>query len=207
MRHARWMIGSLFLITLLASAANGQESYRFHVSPYAGIFLFDDQALQDDTGFEVNTAVILGARLGYAFARSWQVEGGYGYASLTSEPSSFQSGLDEQTAVDMEAHLLYGAIDYLLTYANNPTALLLTAGGGVMILSPDSGDHATDPMIELGTGFTHPVSDRVTVRGDARDHIVFCSQPDFSFEFGACPGGDKTLHNFEVSAAIQFWLH
>ena len=71
---------------------------------------------------------------------------------------------------------------------------------------PEVGDGSTDPMLELGVGFTHPVRTWITVRGDLRDHMTFCGAPDTSGESSACPGGDELLHNFEVSAALQFWL-
>ena len=209
MRHARSLIGSLILTILAATAADAQMLRSFYVSPYVGVFLFDDESLTDVASVEVDLGAILGARVGYAFARSWQIEAGYGFAGLSTEPSEFQGGGDPEELADIDAHLLYGAINYLLTYEEIPTALLLTAGGGVMILDPDveGADNTTDPMLELGAGFTHPVRDWISIRGEARDHIVFCDGPEFDFESSACPGGDETLHNIEVSAALQFWLH
>jgi outer membrane beta-barrel protein len=209
MRHARWLIGSLVLTIFAAATADAQVLRSFHVSPYAGLFFFDDGTLSDVSGVEVETAAILGARVGYAFTRSWQIEGAYGFAPLTTEPSEFQGGGDPEELADIDAHLLYGAINYLLTYADNPTALLLAAGGGVMILDPDveGADSTSDPMLELGVGFAHPVRDWITIRGDFRDHMVFCGAPELVGEPSACPAGDETLHNFEVSAALQFWLY
>lgn len=209
MRHARCLIGFAILMILAATTANAQTLHRFHVGPYVGIFFFDDESLTDTAAVEVDVATILGARAGFAFARSWQIEAGYGFAGLSTESSEFQGGGDPDELADIDAHLLYGAINYLLTYEENPTALLLTAGGGVMILNPDveDVDGTTDPMLELGAGFTHPLRDWITIRGDARDHVVFCSGPEFAFESSACPGGDETLHNIEISATLQFWLH
>lgn len=209
MRHARWLIGSLMLTVFAAASADAQVLRSFNVSPYIGAFFFDDESLSDVAGVEVDAAVILGARVGYAFARSWQIEGAYGYAPLSTEPSEFQGGGDPEELADIKAHLLYGAINYLLTYEENPTALLLTAGGGLMILDPDveGADNTSDPMLELGVGFTHPLRDWITIRGDARDHIVFCGGPELVGETSACPAGDETLHNFEVSAGLQFWLY
>lgn len=206
MRHARWWFGSLAMTAVLASTAAAQAP-RFHVSPTVGFFLFDDDAITEAVGVEVEPAVIFGARLGYAFARSWQVEGGYGYAPLSTEPAQFQEGDPELELADLDAHVLYAAINYLLTYAENPTAFLLSAGGGIMILNPEVGDSSTDPMIDFGVGFTHPLSDRISIRGEARDHMVFCGAPDFNFESSACPLDDETLHNFEVSASLQFWFY
>lgn len=206
MRHACWLIGSLVLTVAVASTASAQTRGSFHVSPTVGFFLFDDESITQAGGVEIEPAVIFGARFGYAFAPSWQVEAGYGFAPLSTELSMFQEGGSEEDLADLDAHLIYGAINYLLRYADNPTAFLLSAGGGVMILSPDEGDGTTNPMLELGAGFTHPLSDRIAIRGEARDHLVFCGAPEFDFESSACPSGDETLHNFEVSASLQFWF-
>lgn len=207
MKHARWAIASMVLVTVLAApAARAQELRRFNVSPYVGIFIFDDEQLTDEFGVEVNGAAILGGRVGFAITRSWEIEGGYGYAALKTEPSEFSDEIDDEDIADIDAHLLYGGINYLLGYRDNPTRLLLSAGGGVLMLKPEVGDDTSDPVLELAAGFTHPVRHWITVRGELRDHMTFCSAPDAAGEASACAAGDITLHNIEVSAALQFWL-
>jgi len=208
MRHARWAVCSAIVVVVLAaSTARAQDfgARRFNVGPYVGIFLLDDEQLTDVAAVEVNPGIILGARLGYALAESWQVEAAYGFAGLETEPSEFDEDAPEDLVADLDAHLLYGAINYLLAYRESPTALLLTAGFGALILDPEVGDVSTDPMVELGAGFTHPLRTWITIRGDARDHMSFCSAPDAG-ESSACPSGDELLHNFEVSGALQFWI-
>lgn len=212
MRHGRWAVSSVILATILvASAARAQdyEARRVNVSPYVGIFIFDDQELTDVTGVEVDAGPILGARAGFALSRSWEVEGAYGFSPLSTEISEFEGPGSDQGVADITAHLLYGAVNYSLAYRDNPTELLLMAGLGVMILDPEveGADSSTDPMLELAVGFTHPVRDWIFIRGDARDHLTFCSAADEPGESTACPGDDELLHNLEVSAALQFWVY
>jgi len=208
MRHARWAVCSAIVVMILAAStarAQDYEARRFNVGPYVGVFLLDDEQLTEVAAVEVDPGVILGARMGFALAKSWQLEAGYGFAGLKTEPSEFDEDAPPDLVADLDTHLLYGAINYLLAYRDNPTALVLTAGAGVLILDPEAFDRSTDPMLELGAGFTHPIRTWITFRGDARDHVSFCSVPD-SGESSACPGGDEVLHNFEVSGGLQFWI-
>jgi len=207
MRHARWAVCSAVAVTILAaSTASAQdfEARRLNVSPYVGVFLLDDEQLTEVAAVEVDPGAILGARIGYAITSSWQVEAGYGFAALETEPSEFDEADPEDVIADLDAQVWYGAIIYSLAYREIPTALLLTAGYGVLILEPEGGDRVSDPMLDLGVGFTHPIRSWITIRGDARDHMSFCSaEPGGT---SACQGGDELLHNFEVSVALQFWI-
>jgi hypothetical protein len=60
-------------------------------------------------------------------------------------------------------------------------------------------------MIPLAVGFTHPVNDWITFRGDVRDHIQFCSEAESEGDFAPCIG-DEMLNHFEVSGGLEFWL-
>lgn len=208
MRHARWAAGPLVLLALLSgSTARAQEIalWRFNVSPYAGVFVFDDDEL-DELGVEVDIGPILGGRVGYSLAPSWQIEAAYGIAPLSTEISEFVvDETPEAELGDLTVHLFYGAINYLLAYEANPTKLLLTAGVGGLIQDPEGGDSDGDFLLELGIGFTHPARDWITIRGEARDHIAFCSAEGVG-ETSACPVDDDVLHHIEVSGAVQFWL-
>ena len=212
MRHARWAVSLGWLAAALSAttaAAQDNELRRIHVMPYAGMFVFNDSDLTDATGVEVDPGAILGVRGGYAFARSWQVEAAYGYAPLSTETSEFQEGEPGVPTGDLTAHLFYGAVDYLLEYEDNPTKLLLAAGLGFMILDPEGegADSEGGFMLELGVGFTHPMRDWITIRGEARDHMVFCSAAEGVGDSSACPFEDDLLHHFELSAGVQFWIY
>lgn len=195
------------LLTMASSdAARAQEtSWPLHLNPYVGAFVFDDSEL-NDAGLEVNIGPIIGARLVAPFGRAWSLEGAYGFAFLSVEESEFRDGLGDVEA-DLGAHLFYGAAIYRIGGQDVATELLLTAGAGAIFLDPETGDSATELMVPLGVGFTHPVNEWITFRGDVRDHIVFCTASDDAEEgeFTACLD-DEGLNNFEISAGLLFRL-
>ena len=66
-------------------------------------------------------------------------------------------------------------------------------------------------MISIAAGFTHPVGDRVDLRGEVRDHIVFCSSDGLDAlgdleEASACFFDDETLNHIEISGGVEFWF-
>lgn len=203
------------LTTILAAAlltlsgpdvARAQETFSpLQLNPYVGAFVFDDSEL-NDVGLEVNIGPILGARLVAPFGRVWWLEGAYGFAFLSVEESEFRDEPGDVEA-DLGAHLFYGAAVYRIGGEDVATELLLSAGLGAILLDPETGDSATELMIPLGVGFTHPVNEWITFRGDVRDHVVFCTASDDAEqgEFTACLD-DEGLNNFEISAGLLFRL-
>lgn len=170
-----------------------------HLMPYAGVLVYDDGELEAQ-GIEVDIGPVVGARVGFALARSWQIEAAYGFAPMSTEPSDFSD--DDVDLGDLNAHIFYGAINYLLGYEGNPTRLLLAAGAGGVIMDPEPGSRTGSFLIDFGVGFTHPVRDWITFRGEVRDHVTFCSAPETG-----CPTDDDVLHHLEISAGLQFWLN
>lgn len=200
----------LTLVAILSAphAARGQETSRWqvHLNPYLGAFVFDDSEA-NDVGLEVNIGPILGARIVAPFRPAWWLEGAYGFAFLSVEPSEFREEDPDAVETDLGAHLLYGAIIYRIGSPDVATALLLSAGAGAIFLDPESGDGEAEFMIPLGVGFTHPVNDWITFRGDVKDHIVFCTASDGADAnaFPACLD-DEGLNNFEISGGLMFRL-
>jgi hypothetical protein len=88
MKHARWAIFPLVLAAILfGSTARAQDPAlrRFNVAPYVGAFFFDDDELSQSLGVEVDIGALFGARAGYEIAPAWQIEGAYGYSSLSTK--------------------------------------------------------------------------------------------------------------------------
>jgi hypothetical protein len=192
------------LTMALARPAGAQEAPRWqvHVNPYVGLLVFDDSELKD-IGREVNIGPLLGGRVTIPLAPAWWVEGAYGFAWLSTEASEFQGDPGEPER-DLGVHLFYAAIDYLISSRDLPTRLLLSAGAGAIVLSPEEGDADADLLATLGVGFIHPVSTWINFRGDLKDHIQFCSSGPGN-EFRACLD-NEALNNFEVSGGLQFRL-
>ena len=211
MRPGRWIFvallaaGGLAPTATPAALAQGLTSKRVGVNPYVGVLLFDDGELQE-IGREANVAPTLGARLNVGVGRSWQFDVGYGYAQVETELSEFTDFPDPEDQIELDVHSIYGAADYFIGGSQEiPTRLLLSAGLGFMIINPEEGDGDASFMIPLAVGFTHPVNDWITFRGDVRDHLQFCSAADSEDDFAPCIG-DEMLNHFEVSGGLEFWL-
>ncbi|HYO46336.1 MAG TPA: hypothetical protein VEY33_06560 [Gemmatimonadota bacterium] len=211
MRPGRWIFVALLAVAGLASAATpaalaqGLTGTRVGVNPYVGAFIFDDGELQA-IGREANLGPTLGARLNVGVGRSWQFDVGYGYAQVETELSEFVDFPDPEDQIELDVHSIYGAVDYFIGGSQEiPTRLLLSAGLGFMVINPETGDGDASFMIPLAVGFTHPVNDWITFRGEVRDHLQFCSAADAVGEFAPCLG-DELLNHFEVSGGLEFWL-
>lgn len=210
MRPVRWTLVAITIPVLLsfaapAAAQRPSEGWvRVAVNPYVGLLFLDDDELRDGAGVEIDPGPLLGGRVGVAIGEDWRVEGAYGWASGSLEESEFVDFPVFEPDMDLSIHLFYGAVDYLIASGEAPTRLLLSAGLGGMMIDPEVGESDMDFMATLGAGFTHPVNDWITFRGEARDHIVFCSEKPEG-EFALC-FEDEPLHNFEVSGGLEFWV-
>ena len=211
MRPGRWIFvallatGGLSPAATPAALAQGDSGTRVGVNPYVGVLLFDDGELQE-IGREANVGPILGGRLNVAVGRNWQFDIGYGYAQVETELSEFTDFPDPEDQVELDVHSIYGAADYFIGGSQEiPTRLLLSAGLGFMVINPEVGDGDASFMIPLAVGFTHPVNDWITFRGDVRDHLQFCSEAEQEDDFAPCIG-DEMLNHFEVSGGLEFWL-
>jgi hypothetical protein len=210
MRSGRWIYVALLTVGLApavtqSALAQGLTGTRVGVNPYVGAFVFDDGELQP-VGREANTVPMLGARLNVGVSRRWQFDVAYGYAQVETELSEFVDFPDPEDQIELDVHSFYGAADFFIGGSQQiPTRLMLSAGLGFMIVNPEEGDGDLDFMIPLAVGFTHPMNDWVTFRGEVRDHIQFCSSADTAGEFAPCLG-DELLDHFEVSGGLEFWI-
>jgi len=210
MGPGRWMFVTLLTAGLATAVtpvafAQGLTGTRVGVNPYVGAFIFDDGELQS-IGREANTVPMLGARLNVGLNRKWQIDLAYGYAQVETEVSEFVDFPDPEDQIELDVHSLYAAADYFIGGSQEiSTRLMLSAGLGFLIVNPEEGDGDADFMIPLAVGFTHPMNEWITFRGEVRDHVQFCSTPDTETEFATCLG-DELLNHFEVSGGLEFWV-
>jgi hypothetical protein len=210
MRSGRWIFVALLAAGFAAGVtpsalAQGWTGTRVGVNPYVGAFIFDDGELQP-VGREANTVPMLGARLNVGVSRRWQFDAAYGYAQVETELSEFVDFPDPEDQIELDVHSFYGAADFFIGGSQQiPTRLMLSAGLGFLVVNPEEGDGDVDFMIPLAVGFTHPMNDWITFRGEVRDHIQFCSAADTAGEFAPCLG-DELLDHFEVSGGLEFWI-
>lgn len=192
------------LATPAFAQSNASPWQDVEINPYVGAFIFDDSELEKQ-GLEANVGVILGGRVGVTRGDDWLFEGSYGYASVTIEPSEFVSLPDPDFERDLAVHLLHATASYLIGTDVAPTQLVLSAGLGAMWADPEEGDADGDFIVTLGAGFTHPINEWISFKGDVKDHIAFCSAPERAGEFSTCLESEA-LNHFEVSGGLQFYV-
>lgn len=194
---------------LLAAPAFAQPSAArrlgVEINPYAGAFVFDDSELEEQ-GLEANIGAILGGRVGVTVGDDWLFEGSYGYASLTVERSEFVDFPEPGFERDLSVHLLHATANYLIGTDVAATQLVLSAGAGGMWVVPEGGDTDGDFIVTLGAGFTHPINEWISFKGDFKDHIAFCSAPERAAEFSTCVE-EEALNHFEISGGLQFYVY
>ena len=197
------------LTVLLASPAFAQSQRGLRmgveVNPYVGVFLFDDSEL-NEAGLEADVGPVVGGRVGVTLGDDWLFEGSYGYATVALEASEFVDFPDLDFDTDLAIHLLHGSASYLIGTEVAPTRLVLTAGLGGMWVDPEVGESDGDFMVTVGAGFTHPINEWISFKGDFKDHITFCSAPERAGEFSACIE-EEPLNHFEISGGLQFYLY
>jgi hypothetical protein len=211
----KWAKASSAVLIAIALAPGPAEA-QVAINPYFGALFFDDSGW-DFLGLgalvAVDTSAIVGARVVVPIARSWEIEGAYGYASPGLEPNGFLldpgPGFEipaDSDVPDLDVHIFYGAINYLLGPQSVTTKFLLSAGLGGMRLSGlgpvEENGSTADFMATFGVGVTQPLADRITLRGELRDHIVFCEEHLLS----VCLT-DETLNHFELSGGLEIWLN
>lgn len=199
-------IVALLLVAAPAAAQRpSQGAIHVAVNPFVGVFVFDDGELVDAQGLEVDAGPLLGGRLSVAIGEDWRLDGAYGWASGTVEASEFVEDPQSAIETDLGIHLLYGAVGFLISDEDVATELLLSAGAGLVHVDPEIGESDSDFMVTLGAGFTHPVNNWITFRGEARDHIAFCAAAERVEEFSPCVE-DEALHHLEFSGGLEFWV-
>lgn len=195
-------VAILFMST---TSVRAQNPGNIAINPYAGAIIFDDGAV-NDLGLEVDVGAILGGRLIVFLPENFRLFGAYGYAPLSMEASEFVGEPLTITDLDANSHVYYGGVEYNLHSRVSPTTLLLSAGIGGMTVDLEGVDDQTDFLVSLGVGFTHWASDRITFRGEVRDHIMFCtSDAGGVVERVAACFSDETLNHFEISGGIEIW--
>lgn len=209
------------LVLVSVGAARAQETaderadtLRWHVTPYAGVFLINDDEL-GDVGMELDSPVFLfGARVGYRFHPSWWLEGSYGYAPLTATSE------EEAGEIDGDLHV-YNATLTWMAPRDARARILLSGGAGGMRYSYDefSRRNPAGEMVQLvgtswanelalvfGVGVEVDAGERVAVRVDARDHLQFCNEEDEPIneteDFSHCPLDSTVLANPEFTGGL-----
>lgn len=200
-------------IASLTPVAPAAAQVRFYVSPYVGVFFYDEGALDvlrgeadPEAAFEVDPARFLGAKVGVQLLDRFGVEGNFGFASLSG-------GAEDVGDIDVdeiEGDLtLYEILANLSLTPGRAVDLFLTGGVGGATTDFDlqDADSFDDVIVTVGGGIRVPLNDWVRLRGDVRSIIEFCEEADETEldEFGECLD-DSSLTHTEVSGGVELTL-
>lgn len=206
---------ALALPAALAAQEGSAGDGPWTLGAYAGVLRIDDGELSG-VGMEIDSPVlVLGGRAAYRFSERWEIEGGYGYASLTatSEP--------ETGEVDGQLHQYHGALVYLVPAGR--ARFRLTGGVGGMRYSYDPFMRRNDQgevveledtswghelVVLLGAGLGVDAGERFELRADVLDRVQFCNgegKPiNETGDFSHCPLDSAVLSNLELTGGIAF---
>jgi hypothetical protein len=200
-------------IALLTPAAPAAAQVRLYVSPYVGVFFYDEGALDvlrgegdPEAAFEVDPARFLGAKVGVQLLDRFGVEGNFGFASLSG-------GAEDVGDIDVdeiEGDLtLYEILANLSLTPGRAVDLFLTGGVGGATTDFDlqDADSFNDVVVTIGGGIRVPLNDWVRLRGDVRSIVEFCEEADETEldKFGECLD-DSSLTHTEISGGAELTL-
>lgn len=200
--------GTMAVALTVASPATAQV--RFTLSPYVGVFFYDEGALAFALGegdpegaFEVDPARFLGAKAGLVILERLSIEGDFGFASLSGKEKDV--GDIDVGEIDGNVSLYSVGLGLNLT-PNSPLHLFLRGGVGGATTDFDlqETDSFTDVVVTVGGGATYPITDLVRLRGDVRSIVEFCEEADETQleQFGQCLNESSLTHT-EVSGGVQ----
>jgi len=200
-------------IALLTPAAPAAAQVRLYVSPYVGVFFYDEGALDvlrgegdPEAAFEVDPARFLGAKVGVQLLDRFGVEGNFGFASLSG-------GTEDVGDIDVdeiEGDLtLYEILANLSLTPGRAVDFFLTGGVGGATTDFDlqDADSFNDVVVTIGGGIRVPLNDWVRLRGDVRSIVEFCEEADETEldKFGECLD-DSSLTHTEISGGAELTL-
>lgn len=174
----------LLLAAGLAAPGRAEAQVRFIVSPYVGVFFYDDGALAAAQGegppeeaIKVDPGRLLGARLGVELIRRLAVIGTVGFASLQSDSDD----IGDFDVDDVEGDLTLYHMG--LRFTPFPDARLrvsgqLGVGGATTDFDLQDAESLTDVIVTAGIGAGFPLNRLVSLRGEVNSVVEFCDEPE-----------------------------
>lgn len=206
MRRTAALAAVLAATLLAAPAARAQVDVS--VSPYVGVFLYDDGALAFARGegdaegaIKVDPSRFLGARVGVRVLRRISLEGNLGFASLSGESESVEGIEDRSVDGNLSLYSVSLGVDVSPSERLGLVAKL-GVGGARTDFDLQDVDSFNDVVVTAGLAATWPLVDHVRLRGDVGGVVDFCDRPDET-RFATC-AEDASLTHVEVSGGLQF---
>ena len=196
-------------ISLTAVPASAQmDKVRFIVSPYVGVFFYDDGALAAAQGegdpedaIKVDPGRLLGARLGVELIERLALIGTLGFAKL--EGGSEDIGDFDFDDVEGDLSLFHVG----LRFTPFPRARLRVSGsagvgGATTDFDLQDTESLTDLIVTAGIGVGYPLNRFVSLRGDVSSIVAFCDEPEDE-RLTNCLEDAKPTH-VELDGGIEF---
>jgi hypothetical protein len=201
------VLGWLFLATALG-ATPVQAQVRFILSPYVGVFFYDDGALaalrgdgSPEGAIKVDPGRLLGARVGVELIRRLALIGTVGFAQLQN--GSEDIGDFDFQEVDGDLSLYHVG----LRFTPFPDARLhisgnVGVGGATTDFDLQNAESLTDVIVTAGVGAGFPINPHVSLRGNVNSVVEFCDEPQ-NERLTNCLEDAKPTH-VQVDGGVEF---
>lgn len=166
------------LCMIAATAVAGEREGAFSISPFVGGYTFDGVQ-------HLETAPVLGLRLGYDLTKNWGVELVGDYLAT------------DGTHSERSINALSYRLDFLYNFMpDGPLVPYLAAGGGGITLGHGKdglkiSDRTNDATANAGFGVKYFLTDSVALRGDARQLFLFEKH-------------NSVMYNWEYTAGLTY---
>jgi hypothetical protein len=200
------LVGLVGLALLAPMPARAQ--IKFKVSPFVGVFFYDDGALaaargqaEPEAAIKVDPGRLLGARLGVQFIDRLSIVGTIGFAKLEGGSESISDFELENVEGDLSV------FDIGVGFTPFPDARLkvsgnLGIGGATTDFDIQDAESLTDVVVRVGIGVGYPLNNRVALRGDVGSVLEFCDEPQDERLTNCLE--DASLAHIQVDGGVEF---
>jgi hypothetical protein len=176
------VLGWIFLATVLG-ATSTQAQVRFILSPYVGVFFYDDgalAALQDEgdpeQAIKVDPGRLLGMRAGVELIDRLAIIGTVGFASL--QGGSEDIGDFDLDDVEGDLSLYHVGVRFTpFPRARLRVSGALGVGGATTDFDLQDAESLTDVVVTGGIGAGFPLNRFASLRAELGSVIEFCDEP------------------------------
>lgn len=192
----RFALVALGLTLTIPSAHAQSEETKHTVGGFVGFQLFDLGDSFADAGVDIDEQIAFGGRYEYRLKPNWGVGGDVSF-------SPAEALLVTGDEVDVDTWYVNGTVTYHFVQTG-PVHPFATGGGGLVVLDIDGGETEYFPSANFGGGIMAPITERISVRGDARGLLYFVD--DLDPATAAVLGGDldETIFDLQLSGGVSF---
>lgn len=177
MRRIAWTVAWAVVLPLTFAAEARAQANPYEIEPYVGAFV------NDFSGGDDETDVILGVRLLQSFPSGWGWGGSFGFVPL--DEIALGPGFEDED-INVNLFVYNGEVSYTFPTTGRTHVFVLGGVGAATlqvddIPGEDDDRSETDVLVPLGGGvkFMNDAANPTWgVRAEVRDHIVFVDGDD-----------------------------